>query len=71
MNPQELSNSDFEMQLRKSYIKPRIERVSLVPMETVLGGCKNPNAPEGAGRLFEYCMLGPIAPCLDNSNDWS
>jgi len=40
MKPTELSNSDFEMQLRKSYIKPRIERVSLVPEETVLGGCK-------------------------------
>ena len=40
MKPPELSNSDFEMQVRKSYIKPRIERVSLVPEETVLGGCK-------------------------------
>ena len=40
MKSPELSNSDLETQHRKSYIKPRIERVSLVPEETVLGGCK-------------------------------
>ncbi len=61
MKPTELSNSDFEMQLRKSYIKPRIERVSLVPKETVLGGCKI--ATIGSGPVSVGCMnaLGTLA----------
>ena len=63
MNPPELSNSDFETQLRKSYIKPRIERVSLVPEETVLGGCKLTNS---GGPLDVGCLNPGGQPCKDN-----
>jgi len=61
MKPPELSNSDFEMQVRKSYIKPRIEQVRLVAEETVLGGCKFEGAPGGAGDLSS-CTTS-AAPC--------
>ena len=66
MKSPELSNSDLETQLRKSYIKPRIERVSLVPEETVLGGCKN--SPNGNGPLFTGCVdeLPIPGPCHEN-----
>ena len=64
MKSPELSNSGLETQLRKTYIKPRIERVSLVPEETVLGGCKN--LPNGNGPLFTGCVDEISAPCLDN-----
>ena len=64
MNPPELSNSDLETQLRKSYIKPRIERVSLVPEETVLGGCKN--LPTGNGPLYTGCKDELQQGCLEN-----
>jgi hypothetical protein len=59
MNPPVLSNSDLEMNLRKSYIKPRIERVSLVPEETVLGGCK---LSQSSGPLGECLPIGGL-PC--------
>jgi len=61
MKPIELSNSEVEMQVRKSYIKPGIERVRLVAEETVLGGCKTLGAPGGEGDLSS-CTLS-IAPC--------
>jgi len=64
MKSPELLNSDLETQIRKSYIKPRIERVSLVPEETVLGGCKN--SPGGNGPLYTGCVDGLDLPCLDN-----
>ena len=54
MKSPELSNSGFETQIRKSYTKPRIERVSLVPGETVLGGCKI--TPTGNGPLYTGCL---------------
>jgi hypothetical protein len=54
MNPPELSNNGLETQFRKTYIKPRIERVSLVPEETVLGGCKI--APTGDGPMYTGCL---------------
>ncbi len=60
MKPTELSNSDFEIQVRKSYIKPGIERVRLVAEETVLGGCKLEFAP--GGPEFDSCTVS-IAPC--------
>jgi len=56
MKPTELSNSDFEMQVRKSYIKPGIERVNLVPEETVLGGCKADNVTSGMSNA-PHCGL--------------
>jgi len=62
MKPPELSNSDFEMQVRKSYIKPKIERVSLVPEETVLGGCKTPDYVIDAIGLAIGCGI-PFAAC--------
>lgn len=65
MKPPELSNSEFEMQLRKSYIKPRIKRVSLVPEETVLGGCKI--ATFVGGPLSLGCLdAGGLLPCNEN-----
>ena len=67
MKPTELSNSDFEMQIRKSYIKPRIERVSLVPEETVLGGCKNPDAPDGGGPMAAGCIMVGGGSCYENA----
>jgi len=66
MKSPELSNFDFEMQHRKLYIKPRIERVSLVPEETVLAGCKNPDAPLGGGPLWAACMLNANDACSNN-----
>ena len=63
MKPPELSNSDFEMQVRKSYIKPGIERVRLVPEETVLGGCKIVEI--GSGFLSVGCWNGAL-PCDAN-----
>jgi len=64
MKPPVLSNSDLEMQIRKSYIKPRIERVSLVPEETVLGGCKIPDT--GSGPLYVGCLDGlDGVPCVN------
>ena len=59
MNHPELSNSDLETQLRKSYVKPRIERVSLVPQETVLGGCK---IATSSGSMGECHPIGGL-PC--------
>jgi len=63
MKPPELSNSDFEMQVRKSYIKPRVEQVRLVPEETVLGGCKTDGYP--INTISETIGCGvPYAACL-------
>jgi len=65
MTSQKISNRDFELQLRKSYIKPGIERVSLVPKETVLGGCKIPSI---SGPNDTGCTLGtPGTSCLENT----
>ena len=64
MTPPELSNSDFETQIRKSYIKPRIERVSLVPEETVLGGCKI--ALYQGGPLADGCLTIGGPQCREN-----
>jgi len=63
MKPPELSNSDFEMQIRKSYIKPRIERVSLVPEETVLAFCKGPGVITRDSESLDNCGIG-IADCI-------
>jgi len=69
MTSHKISNRDFELQLRKSYIKPKIERVSLVPKETVLGGCKIPSISgpsDGVGGTG--CTLGvPGTSCLENT----
>ena len=59
MKPPELSNSDLEMQLRKSYIKPRVERVRLVIEETVLALCKTDIGPgpnsTPCNHIEDYC----------------
>jgi len=66
MKPTELSNSDFEIQVRKSYIKPKIERVSLVPEETVLGGCKTTSTgPDAGPGVGDPGCLGFGVPCED------
>ena len=67
MKPPELSNSDFEMQVRKSYIKPGIERVSLVPEETVLGGCKTTDYVRDTLGVSIGCGV-PFGGCLDDGS---
>ena len=49
-------------QLQKPYVKPRIERVKLVPQETVLGGCKaenitHPGADDCDNPLVATCRI--------------
>ena len=65
MKSPELSNSGLETQLRKSYIKPRIERVSLVPDETVLGFCKISSGGDGPA-LWGCVDDFNVDPCLVN-----
>jgi len=68
MKPTELSNSDFEMQVRKSYIKPRIERVRLVPEETVLGGCKTPGFEINQELETSGCRILDTSPCFNDGS---
>ena len=63
MNPQEISNSDFETQPHKSYIRPGIERVSLVPEETVPAFCKGPSVITRDSQSLDNCGIG-IADCI-------
>ncbi len=64
MKHTELSNSDFEIQVRKSYIKPGIERVRLVPEETVLGGCKTSGYVINSISVSSGCDLFGTPPCV-------
>ena len=68
MKPPELSNSAVEMQVRKSYIKPRIERVNLVPEETVLGGCKTPGLVINQPSVSSGCEILGAAPCITDGS---
>ena len=68
MKSPELSNSGLETQIRKSYIKPGIERVSLVPEETVLGGCKQTVYPNTDVFGTDIPNCGLVLGCKDNGS---
>lgn len=57
-----LSNNNIELQPRKPYSKPMVERVRLVVDETVLGLCKTDH---GLGPQTTPCNILVSAPCLD------
>lgn len=64
-----MANSSGE---RKAYRKPRIEKVSLVPDEAVLGGCKTSNGggqglPYGSGSSCELAGV-PSACQVDGTS---
>jgi len=57
------SSINIEMQPGKPYLKPRIERVGLIPEETVLGFCKGATTTTNHSSQAN-CGWGPqLAPC--------
>ena len=55
---------DPKVQLRKTYKKPEMVRVSLRPDEAVLGSCKSGAAsgPGGSGNC------SPVGPCFNSGS---
>lgn len=47
----ETENSEIKAPSRKLYVKPRLRRVELRPLEAVLGNCKTVNGTMGGAQL--------------------
>jgi len=58
------TNKNSSLLARKQYKKPVIERVNLLPQETVLGGCKFQSSYIPGPPDSDNCKLGAV-----NCND--